>query len=522
MLSVVHRQRYAKHRGVRDSQSARAARVHELILPGMLFGSLGAIAWAVRGSNGWGGIDGTIVPGMMWAILWFYICWRKGLACYGVPLFLGLGIALGGELGYGQYVSWIRGLFNVGDEVIHVSRRQGWLWFFLCGIGWGAPGGVLLGWALSQKTSWSVWLGRLTIPCITAWLGWSLVHWYPALFFPNHDLGIYATELGRHLDRTVYTNTQNFTLVAWWIGAVLVAAIQRDKASVVMCAIIGAGFGPGFSVAAIWCLGYEYAPAYIDWWKMWELQSGFNLGLLYVLALYWCVRQADKAHTGDGAPLDAPLPEPSPPVEPRVWCVQYLAVTLAAFLLVLIPYLERSPKTGFAMGLLFVVFMFWLMFQVTRGLDTRLATELYGRLSLIFCVFVFLLVTFRGASSTLGLVLELYPPESVEQYSWPPRRTMLFLLMVSGVVIWTLYQMVRTLWPAGNQPRDSRAAGLAERITDMMSVLTVVGAVSIWPSKIGILYVGFLGVALWAFNRMNRKMDSIDLSQTKEGTDPFV
>jgi hypothetical protein len=72
MLSVVHQQRYAKHRGVRDSQSARAVAVHELILPGMLFGSLGAIAWAVRGSNGWGGMDGTMVPGPMWGMLWFY------------------------------------------------------------------------------------------------------------------------------------------------------------------------------------------------------------------------------------------------------------------------------------------------------------------------------------------------------------------------------------------------------------------------------------------------------------------
>jgi hypothetical protein len=66
------------------------------------------------------------------------------------------------------------------------------------------------------------------------------------------------------------------------------------------------------------------------------------------------------------------------------------------------------------------------------------------------------------------------------------------------------------------------ATGLAERITDMMAVLTVVGAVSIWPSEIGILYVAFLGVALWAFNRMNRTMDAIDLSQPKERTEAFV
>jgi hypothetical protein len=38
----------------------------------------------------------------------------------------------------------------------------------------------------------------------------------------------------------------------------------------------------------------------------------------------------------------------------------------------------------------------------------------------------------------------------------------------------------------------------------------VVGAVSIWPAKIGILYAIALCVALWAFNRLNRCLDMID------------
>ena len=38
-------------------------------LPMLLFGSMGAITWAIRGTGGWGGIDGTIVPGMTWGLL---------------------------------------------------------------------------------------------------------------------------------------------------------------------------------------------------------------------------------------------------------------------------------------------------------------------------------------------------------------------------------------------------------------------------------------------------------------------
>ncbi len=38
----------------------------------LLFASMGAITWAIRGTSGWGGVDGTVVPGMMWAVLWYY------------------------------------------------------------------------------------------------------------------------------------------------------------------------------------------------------------------------------------------------------------------------------------------------------------------------------------------------------------------------------------------------------------------------------------------------------------------
>jgi hypothetical protein len=63
--------------------------VREILFAILLFGSVGAIAWAVRGTNGWGGIDGTIVPGMAWGLLWYYVCARKGIDARGVALWLG-------------------------------------------------------------------------------------------------------------------------------------------------------------------------------------------------------------------------------------------------------------------------------------------------------------------------------------------------------------------------------------------------------------------------------------------------
>ena len=52
----------------------------EVSLTMLVFSALGAITWAIRGTSGWNGIDGTIVPGMTWGILWWYVCWRKGIS----------------------------------------------------------------------------------------------------------------------------------------------------------------------------------------------------------------------------------------------------------------------------------------------------------------------------------------------------------------------------------------------------------------------------------------------------------
>ena len=75
MMTVADKAKYQRHR-------ERGTAVYGLWLPILLFGSMGAITWAIRGTGGWGGIDGTIIPGMTWGLLWYYLCYRKGIdAC---------------------------------------------------------------------------------------------------------------------------------------------------------------------------------------------------------------------------------------------------------------------------------------------------------------------------------------------------------------------------------------------------------------------------------------------------------
>ena len=131
-----------------------------MLLTVLLFGSIGAITWAIRGTAGWGGVDGTVIPGLMWGILWYYLAFRKGIDARGIVLWLGLGIALGGELGYGQYTSWIRGIFYVGEGTIPIKPWLGYFWFTDVWNWMGRTWRDLLGWALGNRVSTRVWIIR--------------------------------------------------------------------------------------------------------------------------------------------------------------------------------------------------------------------------------------------------------------------------------------------------------------------------------------------------------------------------
>jgi hypothetical protein len=492
----------------------------------LLFGSVGAITWAIRGTNGWGGIDGTIVPGMTWGLLWYYVCYRKGIDARGIVLWLGMGIALGGELGYGQYVSWIRGIFNVDGQTIPISPWIGYAWFVICGVGWGAPGGIVLGWALSRKASTGCWLARSLLMLIlivllfnlgtpllglgaVELLGRRLVQSCPWLLYPNAGLGLYTGELGKDLERTVYTNTQNFAVLLWWVGAMAVAALQRDRATLTAGAVLGGGFGIGFVLSALWCLGYGFAPDYVDWWKIWELNAGFNLGLLYVVALYWATREVDRTHDRGGESAAASSPRQGAPAAPQ-WCTSGF-VAFAGFVLVFVAGYEYFFWTGLLLGFFYVLSLLYATWTADRDSELNCASDRRRSVSLAFSVFFLLFILVHGATSRTGVILRLYEPEAVDQYEWPPSRVALLVPSAAVLLAATLVGMKRMLRsPAASAPPGAKASYLPERMADLLTFIGIVGAVSIWPDKIAILYAVFLCLAIFALNRLNRRFDEID------------
>jgi hypothetical protein len=441
MMTVSDVDIYLRHRAHRDGRRLR--NVGEFLGLILLFGSVGAITWAIRGTDGWGGIDGTIIPGMTWGLLWYCVCLWKGIDARGVPLWLGLGIALGGELGYGQYVSWIQGNFFAAEQTIPIEPWNGYLWFVIAGIGWGAPGGLVLGWALSRRKSFWVWIFRLLIPFLCGMAAWLAVQARPEWFFPHYELGIYSGIVHAHQERTIDTNTQNFVVLCAWVGAMLTAAFQRDKATFVTGLVIGGGFGIGFALAAVWCLGFTYAPDYIDWWKVWELNAGFFLGALYAVVLHLALRRFDKSHD-IGASED-----------------------------------EMTFESPGRFG------------HILRGL------------SLLTSLLILLWIAWHGATYRLGVLLEWYRPEDLGQYDWVPARYYLYFPVLAIILLFGLVQLLAILFR--RRPWGLDTGRVTRHMLELVALLGFIGAVTIWPSKVGVLYALLLAIAISSFVRVGHR-----------------
>jgi hypothetical protein len=312
------------------------------------------------------------------------------------------------------------------------------------------------------------------------------------LFFPQENRGLLTGDLDHHLSRTVYTNSQNALVLFWWIGALAVAAWQRDRATLAMGLIIGGGFGIGMPLSAIWCLGYVAAPDYIDWWKMWELNAGFNLGLLYLVALYVAVR-GPSAFVRSSAGPEAPVP-----------VARWRAVASAAGVLLLwmFLYAEDGLAAGVFLGPAYFAAACWICWR-GRQLAVDAFEQQQRSLTFLFCVFYLLFILLHGATSRLGVFLELYDEAAVDQYAWPAARIWLF-----GIVAAPLFAVTfRALWrlSRSGQPAELSIEQLTGRVAILVMFIGLVGAITIWPSKIGVLYAALLLIAIAALVQLDRR-----------------
>lgn len=265
------------------------------------------VGWGLRGFIG-GGPLGAMIPGAMVALLLCLILGMDRRTSALIAAFGTVGIALGGQMTYGQTIGFI-----VQPETF----SWGLLGLALKGGVWGFSGGAMLGLGFSRKQipRKDVVIGLLVM-LVGLIVGWKLINEPRLIYFSNlHDkprAEIWAGLL--------------FGTVAL-LGFLAFKGHARLPLHFALWGALGGAIG--FGGGGLWMVAGKALPQlkqWASWWKFMEFTFGFCFGLALGYAA-WLKR----------ASIPAPVsPSDPPPTAPREWPAPLLIlVTLACALAVL-------------------------------------------------------------------------------------------------------------------------------------------------------------------------------------------
>ena len=263
--------------------------------------------------------------------------------------------------------------------------------------------------------------------------------------------------------------------------------------------LLGAGFGVGFMQSTLWTLGYGFAPNYIDWWKLWELNAGFNLGLLYALTFFWAIKNFDKELKKESDPGLS---------DKDLVIRETLYLAFAGSILLYFVGHEYFFWTGLALSLFYFVIVSLTLIGSWSQIEQ---VNRRKNILLLFSIFYLLFLMFHGGSERLGIILELYSEGAVSQYSWPKERVLIFLPVALIFIGYTIFKVIQILKAEDqNYILHNQNNWLSLRIIDLITCMGFIGALSIWPAKIGVIYAFFIIITIFAFNRIEQKFKLIE------------
>lgn len=260
----------------------------------LILGLMGAFFWAIRGTRGFGGESGGTLAGLGWASLWlaFSHLRRDGARRpYGSEWMLPaivLGVATGGLTGYGVYISWLNGVYQMnGNDVARgIAPWTGYVMLFICGIHWGGVTGSFMAWAGPAKpVNWRVWVARILAGAGGGAVAAMLVGWLPSVFLPFYNEGYYQIDTYATSARAMRSASTIAQHVGLFLGFLSVELARRDWRAVKVMLVMAFGFAIPFAVGGYWHTLRGAGPD-IDWWKNWEMTIGLGGGLAFGLAFY--------------------------------------------------------------------------------------------------------------------------------------------------------------------------------------------------------------------------------------------
>jgi len=276
----------------------------DLLLPTLMFAALGGMTWAVRGSSGYGGMDGCIFAGVMWGAAWWYLAREprgeqaRRYSSGWIVLAMTLGIGFAGGRGWAQWHHAFEGRLYTdygAGEFVAISPVYGHVWLFIAGAPWAGLGACLLAWCGEKpaKTWWTqggLWILRLGCAVLGGYLALQAFKWLPQVFLPLHDSlsAQYADfDTNPNLRRVINDNRAAIMHLGIYLGFLAYELGRRDWKNVVLITTVGVVNGLGWSLLQNWTWADDLWPTgAFNWWRCWESSGGISIGIAYGVAYY--------------------------------------------------------------------------------------------------------------------------------------------------------------------------------------------------------------------------------------------
>lgn len=274
--------------------------VNDLLLPTLLFMALGGMTWAVRGSSGFGAINGCVFAGVTWGAAWWFIA-RDPAAAQSrryssgwIVLALTVGIGISGNRGWMQWPSFFEGHIQLNSpqgRFAPIDRVYGFVWLFIAGVPWAGIGACLLAWSAPKKRLRIIdWCLRLGCGLAGALLARMLFDHFPDVFLPLHQklAAEYADlQSNPNLRRLIGDNRAALLHLGCYLGFLAYELFRRDWKNVQLIGIVSIVNGLGWAVCQNWRWAAHLWPqSNFNWWRCWESCGGLSIGFAYGLAYY--------------------------------------------------------------------------------------------------------------------------------------------------------------------------------------------------------------------------------------------
>ncbi len=272
----------------------------DLVLPTLLFATLGAMTWAVRGCSGYGGSAGCLFAGVTWGAAWWFIAREPGArqsrpySSGWIILALAVGIGLSGNRGWMQWPSFFEGHLQTNTakgEFVPITKGYGFLWLFIAGVPWAGLGACALAWCNSLRPlRWRGWCLRASCGAGGAALALVLFNHFPEWFLPLYKsmAAQYADlQTNPNLRRLINDNRNAILHLGIYLGLLGFEIGRGDRRNVTLILTVALVNGLGWAAFQNW----KWAPGFwpgttFNWWRCWESSGGISIGIAYGLAYF--------------------------------------------------------------------------------------------------------------------------------------------------------------------------------------------------------------------------------------------